>query len=107
MPAYTWMASAAAVLHVGAVPVLVEIDQTLTMDMDDLAAKITPRSRAVIPVHMNNRPCDMDRLLEIAARHDLRVIEDACQAIGVRYKGRACGTMGDARAPSASTRPRT
>ncbi|MFD1510933.1 DegT/DnrJ/EryC1/StrS family aminotransferase [Lacimonas salitolerans] len=94
--AYTWMASAAAVLHVGAVPVLVEIDQTLTMDIDDLAAKITPRARAIIPVHMNNRPCDMDRLLDIAAKHDLRVIEDACQAIGVRYKGRACGTIGDA-----------
>jgi dTDP-4-amino-4,6-dideoxygalactose transaminase len=93
--AYAWMASAAAVLLVGAVPVLVEIDETLTMDPDDLAAKITPRSRAVIPVHMINRPCNMDRILSIAAEHDLRVVEDACQAIGVPYNGRICGTIGD------------
>lgn len=93
--AYTWMASAAAVLQVGAVPVLVEIDETLTMDPEDLRAKITPRSRAVIPVHMINRPCDMDRILDIAGAHDLRVIEDAAQACGLSYKGRACGSMGD------------
>lgn len=93
--AYTWMASAAAVLQVGAMPVLVEIDETLTMDPDDLLARITPRSRAVMPVHMINRVCDMDRILDIARRHGLFVIEDASQAVGVRYKDKACGTMGD------------
>ncbi len=93
--AYTWMASAAAVLQVGAVPVLVEVDATLTMDPDDLAARITPRSRAVIPVHMLNRPCDMDRIRLVARQNDLRVIEDACQAVGIRYKGQACGSLGD------------
>lgn len=93
--AYTWMASAGAVLLVGAVPVLVDVDATLTMDPDDLAAKITPRSRAVMPVHMLNRPCDMDRILAVAEAHGLRVIEDACQAVGIHYKGRPCGTMGD------------
>ena len=96
MPAYTWMATAGAVLLVGAVPVLVEIDETLTMDVADLRAKLTQRSRAVIPVHMINRPCDMDAILALARDHGLRVIEDASQAVGVRYKGRMCGTMGDA-----------
>lgn len=95
VPAYTWMATAAAPLLVGAVPVLVEVDATLTLDPADMARKITPRSRAVIPVHMLNRPCDMDRILPLARKHGLLVIEDACQAVGIRYKGRACGTMGD------------
>ncbi|MAM62288.1 aminotransferase class I/II-fold pyridoxal phosphate-dependent enzyme [Maritimibacter sp. UBA3975] len=96
VPAYTWMATVAAPLLVGAVPVLVEVDETLAMDPDDLAAKITPRSRAVIPVHMLNRPCDMDRIMSVAGAHGLVVIEDSCQAVGVRYKGRACGTIGQA-----------
>lgn len=96
VPAYTWMATAGAVLLVGAVPVLVEIDATLTMDVADLRAKLTPRSRAVIPVHMINRPCDMDAILALARQNGLRVIEDASQALGVRYKGRMCGTLGDA-----------
>ncbi|SLN26932.1 UDP-4-amino-4-deoxy-L-arabinose--oxoglutarate aminotransferase [Falsiruegeria litorea R37] len=95
VPAYTWMASAGAVLQVGAVPVLVEVDETLTLDAKDFAAKITPRSRAVIPVHMLNRPCDMDRILPIAQEHGLKVIEDACQAVGIRYNGRVLGTLGD------------
>lgn len=92
---YTWMATAAAVLLVGAVPVLVEINETLTMDVGDLRSKITNRSRAVIPVHMINRSCDMDGILEVARENGLRVIEDASQAVGVRYKGQMCGAMGD------------
>jgi len=95
VPAYTWMATAGAVLLVGAVPVLVEIDQTLTMDVADLKAKLTDRTRAVIPVHMINRPCDMDGIMGVARSQGLRVIEDASQAVGVRYKGQMCGTMGD------------
>ncbi|WP_164658456.1 DegT/DnrJ/EryC1/StrS aminotransferase family protein [Tropicibacter sp. Alg240-R139] len=95
VPAYTWMASAGAVLQVGAVPVLVEVDETLTLDVDDLETKITSRSRGIIPVHMLNRPCDMDRILNIAQIHDLKVIEDACQAIGIRYNGQVLGTLGD------------
>lgn len=95
VPAYTWMASAGAVLQVGAVPVLVEVDTTLTMDTTDLASKITPRSRAIIPVHMLNRPCDLARILDIARAHDMNVIEDACQAVGIRYRGQVLGTFGD------------
>ena len=95
VPAYTWMATAAAVLLVGAVPILVEIDETLTIDPLDLESKLTLRSRAVIPVHMINRPCDMDAILWIARQNKLHVIEDASQAVGVRYKGASCGTLGD------------
>ncbi len=95
VPAYTWMATAAAPVLLGAVPVLVDINATLTMDPDDMARKITPRTRAVIPVHMLNRPCDMDRILPLARAHGLIVIEDACQAVGIRHHGRHCGAIGD------------
>jgi len=96
VPAYTWIATATAPLLVGAVPVLVEIDESLTMDPVDMARKITPHTRAVIPVHMGNSPANMDALLPIARRHGLVVVEDACQAVGVRYKDLHCGAMGDA-----------
>lgn len=96
VPAYTWMASAAAPLLVGAVPILADIDETLTIDPVDVASKITPRTRAILPVHMINRPCAMNRLLALAKQHDLLVIEDACQAVGVRYRDAYCGTIGDA-----------
>ncbi|HEY4418166.1 MAG TPA: DegT/DnrJ/EryC1/StrS family aminotransferase [Pseudonocardia sp.] len=94
VPAYTWVATAAAPLAVGAVPVLVEIDDSLTMDPADLARKITPHTRAVIPVHMLNLVCDMDAIMKAAADHDLVVIEDTCQAIGVRHHGRRVGSIG-------------
>lgn len=96
VPAYTWVSTAAAALAVGAVPVLVEIDGSLTMDPSDLRARITPRSRAVLPVHMGNHVADMDPIMEVAAEHDLLVVEDACQAIGVSYRGRQVGSIGHA-----------
>ena len=96
VPAYTWVSTAAAPLAVGAVPVLVEIDDSLTIDPEDLRRKITPATRAVIPVHMLNLVCDMDAITKIADEYGLVVIEDACQAIGVRYRGRRTGTIGDA-----------
>ncbi|SCY95096.1 DegT/DnrJ/EryC1/StrS family aminotransferase [Paracoccus tibetensis] len=95
VPAYTWMATAAAPVQVGAVPVLVEINETLTIDPDDIRAKITPYTRAIMPVHMVNAPCDMDAIMSIAREYGLVVIEDACQGVGVRYKGRHCGAIGD------------
>lgn len=95
VPAYTWMATAASVVMVGAVPVFVDIDETLTIDPADIERKITPYTRAIMPVHMGNAPCDMDAIMAIAGQHDLRVIEDACQAVGVRYKGRYLGAIGD------------
>ncbi len=94
VPAYTWMASAAAPVAVGAVPVLVDINESLTIDPADLERRITPYSKAIIPVHMVNAPCDMDAVMAIAKKHNLIVIEDACQAVGVEYKGRRCGAIG-------------
>lgn len=96
VPAYTWVSTAAAALAVGAVPVLVEVDASLTMDPADLKDRITPRSRAVLPVHMLNHVADMDAIMDVAAAHDLVVIEDACQAIGVTYRGRPAGSIGHA-----------
>ncbi|MEQ3554144.1 aminotransferase class I/II-fold pyridoxal phosphate-dependent enzyme [Pseudonocardia nematodicida] len=98
VPAYTWVSTAAAALAVGAVPVLVEIDESLTMDPADLKDRISPRSKAVLPVHMGNHVADMDAIMEVAAAHDLVVVEDACQAIGVTYRGRRVGSIGHAAA---------
>ena len=95
VPAYTWVATAAAPLAVGAVPVLTEINETLTIDPEDIRRKISPHTKAIIVVHMLNLVCDMDAILAIAKEHNLVVIEDACQAVGVTYRGRRCGTIGD------------
>lgn len=96
VPAYTFMASALAVLAAGAIPVLTEIDDTLGIDPEDVERKIGPHTRAIMPVHMLGRPCDMDRIMRIARRHSLKVIEDACQCDGGSYKGRRAGSIGDA-----------
>ncbi|MBI1341029.1 aminotransferase class I/II-fold pyridoxal phosphate-dependent enzyme [bacterium] len=96
VPAYTWMSTPAAPVAVGAVPVLVEIDETLTMDPKDLERKITPYTKAIIPVHMVNTPADMTAIMAIARKHNLLVIEDSCQAVGVTYKGKFLGAIGDA-----------
>lgn len=96
VPAYTWVSTAAAPLAVGAVPVLVEIDSSLAIDPLDIERKITPYTKAIIPVHMLNLVCDMDAIMAIAERHNLVVIEDASQAIGVRYRGRRVGSIGHA-----------
>jgi dTDP-4-amino-4,6-dideoxygalactose transaminase len=96
VPAYTWVATAIAPLAVGAVPVLVDINESLTIDPEDIKRKITPYTKAIIPVHMLNLVCDMDAITEIARQHRLKVIEDACQAVGVTYKGRRVGTIGEA-----------
>lgn len=96
VPAYTWMSTAAAPLHLGAVPVLANVDATLSLCPASLQRAITPQTRAIVPVHMNNRPCNMQAITRIAAEHGLLVVEDACQSIGIRYRGQWCGTIGDA-----------
>jgi dTDP-4-amino-4,6-dideoxygalactose transaminase len=96
VPAHTYMATAIAVLAVGAIPVIVDIDESIMMDPDAFEAGIGPRTRAVIPVHMWGALCDMDRILDVARRHNLLVIEDACQCVGGFYGDRAAGAMGDA-----------
>lgn len=96
IPGYTYIATAAACLTVGAIPVICEIDESLTMDPEDLERKITPHTRAVIPVHMRGLPCDMDAIMDVARRHGLKVLEDVAQANGGSYKGRRLGAIGDA-----------
>ncbi|MCS6830558.1 MAG: DegT/DnrJ/EryC1/StrS family aminotransferase [bacterium] len=96
VPGYTWMATATSVLAVGAIPVLVEVDETLALDPEDVRRKITPNTRAIIPVHMVGRPANMRALLEIAREHDLMVLEDCCQADGGSYGGKRLGSWGNA-----------
>jgi len=94
--AMTFMATANAILHAGATPVLVDVDRrTGLIDVDGIRAAITPRTRAIVPVHMYGRPCDMDAIQALAAERGLRVIEDAAHALEARYRGRKIGTIGD------------
>ena len=95
VPGYTFIASISSILLMGATPVLAEIDGSLTIDPADIERKITPRTKAILPVHMLGNPCDMDAIMEIARRHGLYVIEDCCQAAGASYKGRKVGSIGD------------
>jgi dTDP-4-amino-4,6-dideoxygalactose transaminase len=95
IPAHTYMATATSVLAVGAIPVIVEIDETLTIDPAAVEAAIGPRTKAVVPVHMWGTACDMEAIMAIARRHKLVVIEDACQGVGGAYEGRKFGTIGD------------
>ncbi|MFO1393234.1 MAG: DegT/DnrJ/EryC1/StrS family aminotransferase [Steroidobacteraceae bacterium] len=93
---FTFVATVAAIHYSGATPVLVDIDpRTFTMDPAQFEAAITPRTRAVIPVHLYGQMADMDPILAIARKHKLLVIEDACQAHGAEYKGRRAGSTGD------------
>lgn len=96
VPGYTYVATAAACLSVGAIPVLAEVDESLTLDPDDVEQKITPHTRAIIPVHMRGVPCDMDRIMDVAQRHNLLVLEDCAQSNGGMYKGRMLGSIGHA-----------
>jgi dTDP-4-amino-4,6-dideoxygalactose transaminase len=94
IPAHTYMATATSVLSVGAIPLIVDIDETITIDPKAIEAAIGPRTRAVVPVHMWGAACDMDAIMAIAQRHDLIVIEDACQGVGGGYKSRKFGALG-------------
>lgn len=97
--ANTFIATALAVSYTGATPVLVDVDpQTYTIDVSRLESAITDRTRALIPVHLYGQPADMEPVMEIAQRHGLVVIEDACQAHGATYKGRRVGSLGHAAA---------
>jgi 8-amino-3,8-dideoxy-alpha-D-manno-octulosonate transaminase len=96
MPSFTFVASFEAVLSVGAIPVLVDIDETLTLQPAAVRAAITPRTKCIMPVHMCGSPADLGALQEICKEHKLILLEDACQSIGAKYKGRSLGTIGDA-----------
>lgn len=96
VPAYTWDGSATAVLFAGGVPVFADVDpDTYCLDVESARAAITPRTRAILPVHLAMRFTDMDALLDLAAKHDLKVIEDCAHAHGGEYKGAGAGSMGD------------
>lgn len=92
----SWVATANVILEVGATPVFADVNAlTRNLDLDAVEAAITPRTRAIIPVYLSGLPMDMDRLYALAAKHDLRVIEDAAQALGSSWRGRAIGAFGD------------
>lgn len=95
IPAYTFVATYSACIFAGLVPVLAEIDESLSLDPDDIEHRITPRTKAIVPVHMLGNPCNMDRIMKIARKYNLMILEDSCQATGASYKGRKVGTIGD------------
>jgi perosamine synthetase len=97
VPTFTMIATINAVTYCGATPVLVDNEpEYWQMDVEQVAAKITPRTKAIIPVHIYGHPVDMDPLIELARRHGITVIEDAAESHGAEYKGRRCGSLGDA-----------
>ncbi|MCX6895729.1 MAG: DegT/DnrJ/EryC1/StrS family aminotransferase [Verrucomicrobia bacterium] len=91
---YTFVATSWAISYVGAKPVYVDIDATFNLDPALVERAITPRTKAILPVHLYGHPCDMDALLAIGKKHNLPLVEDACQAHGAKYKGRTVGTLG-------------
>ena len=96
VPAYTFVATVAAVVAANAIPVICEVDDTLTLDPKDIKRNITSKTKAILPVHMRGAPCQMDEIMAIAKKHDLKVIEDVAQATGGSYKGKKLGSIGDA-----------
>jgi dTDP-4-amino-4,6-dideoxygalactose transaminase len=95
VPAYTFVASYTSLIFAGIVPVLAEIDESLTLDPEDIERRITAKTKAIMPVHMLGNPCDMDRIMAISKKHGLLVLEDSCQAAGASYKGRKTGSIGN------------
>ena len=95
VPAYTFVASYSSCIFAGLVPVLAEIDDSLTIDPEDIERRITPLTKAIMPVHMLGNPCKMDEIMKIAKKHNLFILEDSCQALGATYKGKKVGTIGN------------
>jgi dTDP-4-amino-4,6-dideoxygalactose transaminase len=92
--AHTFVATVSAIVHTGAKPVLVDVGSDFNMDIEAFEAAITPQTKAVIPVHLNGRMCDMGRLMAVADRHGLFVVEDAAQALGATFRGKSAGSFG-------------
>jgi dTDP-4-amino-4,6-dideoxygalactose transaminase len=91
---HTFMASIASIVHVGATPVLIDVGEDFLMDPDKIEEAITPKTKVILPVHLNGRVCNMDKIMEIAAKHNLQVIEDAAQALGAKFNGKVAGSFG-------------
>ena len=96
IPGYTFIASISSIIYARAIPILAEVDRTLNLDPQDVRRKITPRTKAILPVHMLGIPARMDELKAIASEHGLLLLEDCAQAFGARYKGKGVGSIGDA-----------
>jgi perosamine synthetase len=97
VPNLTFASTVNAIIYTGADPVLVDVDQNnLTIDIDSIESVITPRTRAIIPVHLYGHPCDMDPIIELARKHNLLIIEDCAEALGSLYKDKPVGSFGDA-----------
>jgi dTDP-4-amino-4,6-dideoxygalactose transaminase len=94
VPAHTFVASASAIVNVGARPVLVDVGRDFNIDCDKIEKAVTPRTRAIMPVHLNGYMADMVRVMEIAAKYNLVVVEDACQSLGSRMQGQKAGAWG-------------
>lgn len=94
VPACTYMATALAVVAAGAMPIIAEVDESITISPEDIEKKIQPHTKAIIPVHMWGLPCNMNAIMEIAERHGILVLEDACQAVGGGYEGKMLGAVG-------------
>jgi len=95
VPGYTFFASCAAIVGAKAIPVICDIDDSLTLDPPDLERRITPSTKAVIAVHMRGVPCDLDRITAVCRKHNLKLIEDVAQSCGGSYRGRMLGSFGD------------
>ena len=94
VPAFFWVATAGAAVHANAIPVLCEVDDSFCMDPEDLARKITPHTKLIVPVHMAGAPCDMKAIMAVADRHGIPVLEDCAEANGGSFHGRKLGTFG-------------
>lgn len=92
--AHTFVASVAVIVHCGAKPILVDVREDFLMDMDKLEPAITPKTKAIMPVHLNGRVCNMEKLMAIAEKHNLIIIEDAAQALGAKFNGKTAGSFG-------------
>lgn len=92
---HTFIATIQAIVHSGATPILVDVGKDELMDVSQIEGLITPKTKAIIPVHFHGKVCDMDKILELAKKYNLFVIEDACQALGSKYKGKMAGSFGD------------
>lgn len=97
VPDLTFAASINAIIYTGAIPVIVDVDKTTwTISLEEIEKNITPKTRAIMPVHLYGHPCHMDEILAIAKKHNLLIVEDAAEAIGAKYKGKHVGTFGEA-----------
>jgi len=95
LPAWTWHSCYSAIVLAGALPVFAEIDESFNIDPDDIESKITPQTKVIMAVHLQGNPADMDRILALARKHNLKVLEDCAQSVGGSYNGKPLGSMGD------------